>query len=250
MKNHFYISYVGNKREEVKEIYKSINFSKTKIIIEPFCGSCAMSFYISTIHKNLTYVLNDNNKFLLEMFEIIKSNEKTEDFDKKITELFVYINKTKEKYIEIIKQDNVYGWFIKNRAYNIRIGLFPTNNKWIHKSLKEYPIYNFFLNEKIIFTCDDAIKCYETYKDNPNALILLDPPYLMSDNNFYLNSSVNIYEYLLNNSISKEKAQILIILEKNWIIDFLFKKEKCIEYDKSYQLSKKKTTHKIITNQI
>jgi site-specific DNA-adenine methylase len=45
MKNHFYISYFGNKRNEVIDIVKCIPKLETyEKIIEPFCGSCAISY--------------------------------------------------------------------------------------------------------------------------------------------------------------------------------------------------------------
>ena len=72
MKNHFYISYAGNKRQEVKTIYDTIDFTNIKTIVEPFAGTSAMSFYISTQQKNLNYVLNDNNEYLYDMFNIIR----------------------------------------------------------------------------------------------------------------------------------------------------------------------------------
>lgn len=56
MKNHFIFPYAGNKREEVEKIHeilkKNIDLSKIKTIIEPYCGSSAMSYYLSTIYPN------------------------------------------------------------------------------------------------------------------------------------------------------------------------------------------------------
>ena len=76
MKNHFYMSYAGNKRNEVKDIYNHIDFENITTIIEPFCGSCAMSYYISTQKQGLKYIFNDNNKYLKEMYEIIIDDNK------------------------------------------------------------------------------------------------------------------------------------------------------------------------------
>ena len=69
MKNHFIIPYFGNKRMEVENLYNVIKdkLDEVDIIIEPFCGSSAMSYYISTQHpKKIKYILNDNNKKLIE----------------------------------------------------------------------------------------------------------------------------------------------------------------------------------------
>ena len=46
-------------------IYNNINLSlerDIKIVIEPFCGSCSLSYYIWTKLPNLKFILNDNNE--------------------------------------------------------------------------------------------------------------------------------------------------------------------------------------------
>ena len=83
-----------------------------------------------------------------------------------------------------------------------------------------YPIVHFFRNNKIIYMCDDAIKVYEEFKNNKECMIIMDPPYISTTNDFYYD--MNIYEYLCNNNITKEKAKIYLILENIWIIKLLF----------------------------
>jgi len=46
MKNHFYISYFGNKRNEAEFFYNSIDLSQIKAIIEPFAETSAISYFI------------------------------------------------------------------------------------------------------------------------------------------------------------------------------------------------------------
>jgi hypothetical protein len=70
----------------------------------------------------------------------------------------------------------------------------------------------------------------------------------MLNNDFYANATLNIYEYLHHNSIKKEKAFIVLVLEWSWIIQLLFEGCKVSTYDKTYQTTKKKTTHAIISN--
>ncbi len=40
--------YHGNKREAIETIYNNLNFDNIETIVEPFCGSCALSYYIWT----------------------------------------------------------------------------------------------------------------------------------------------------------------------------------------------------------
>ena len=55
MKNHFFFSYAGNKREEVEHIYNKLDLENIETIVEPFCGSCAVSYYIWTQNKDKNY---------------------------------------------------------------------------------------------------------------------------------------------------------------------------------------------------
>ena len=189
MKNHFYISYAGNKREEVKTIYDNLNLNNIETIIEPYGGSCAMSYYIWLHHPNLKFVLNDNNKFLMKMFNIIRNDNLLNDFEQHINnKLIPKIKQSKNDYLEVIKnKDNdVYSWFIANKFYTIRAGLYNTNiNSYKNIDIKNNnPIYNFFKNGNIEFYNIDGIEIYDKYKNNKTNLILLDPPYLLSENCF------------------------------------------------------------------
>jgi hypothetical protein len=251
MKNHFYISYFGNKRDEVEEIFDNLDFKNIKFIVEPFCGSCAISYYISTKKDGMKYILNDNNIFLLEMYKIIKNNKSLE-FENTINEIIKTIQ-TKETYNKYINENknNIYGWFIGHKYYNIRPFLFPQENKFNPIKLSNHPIYDFFINNDIEFYNLEAIEIYEKYKTRNDCLIILDPPYMSVTNSFYVNPNFNIYEYLYKNNMKKEKAKIYLILEDIWIIKILFDKFKLSSYDKMYlHNNSKKTKHSIYYNKI
>ena len=230
------MGYSGNKREECDKIYNFLDFNDIDTIIEPFCGSCAMSYYISTKKPNLKYIFNDNNEFLKEMYEIILDEEKLVNFENEYNNLLIDLNK--EKYLEIIKKNNLIGWFMKNFIYTIRPGLYPledTKNKGKKKLLfRERPIFNFFRenSKNIEFYNKDGIEIFEKHKNLNNCLILLDPPYLQLCNNFYLKPDTNIYEYLFNNNILENKSKIYLILEDTWVNKLLFKNCYYINYKK------------------
>ena len=250
MKNHFYISYNGNKRNEAENFYNSIDLSQIKTIIEPFCGTSAISYYIWTMNPDLKFVLNDNNKFIIEMYNIMKDDEKLKAFEDKINLCIIpEVSKNKESYVKFIKENNnIFGWFVSYKFFNIRPGLFPLINKFSKIDFKKFPVYNFYKNAKIEFYNLDGLEIYEKYKMDNKNLIIMDPPYLNTDNDFYFDSNTNIYEYLYKNDIIKEKSKIYLILEDNWIIKMLFNKYIIQSYDKRYQTTKKNTTHIIIYN--
>lgn len=255
MKHHFFFPYFGNKRSEVEIIYKNINFENIEIIVEPFCGSCAMSYYIAEQQpKKFKYILNDNDEHLINFMKIIKDKKKTKAFQNKINKLIFdkdnnFINK--ENYIKIINKEDIYSWFIKSKYYSIRSGLYPLEHKPKNKlNLEEYPMINFLRNENVILLNEDGCTFLEKYKDNKNVFLFFDPPYMLSNNGFYKNPKSDIYKiihYFIKNKILLE-SKILFCLEFLWIIELLFSSWNIIKYDKKYETSKKKTEHCIIKN--
>ena len=244
------MSYNGNKRNEAENFYNSIDLSQIKTIIEPFCGTSAISYYIWTKNPDLKFILNDNNKFIIEMYNIMKDDEKLKAFEDKINLCIIpEVSKNKESYDKFIKENNdIFGWFISHKFYNIRPGIFPYNKKINEIDFKKMPVYNFYKNAKIEFYNLDGLEIYEKYKTDNKNLIILDPPYLIYGNDFYLDCKINIYEHLYNNDIKKEKAKIYLILEDNWIIKLLFNKYIIQSYDKKYMTTRKNTNHIIIYN--
>ena len=272
MKNHFFFSYAGNKREEVEHIYENINFKNINTIVEPFCGSCALSYYIWSQNKTkkYKYILNDLDCNLIELLRLVRDDkykELEDDVNKKREEILSYEDdkiEAKKIYVEYIKQKNLKGYVLGNKCCAMRAGMFPLtvfkrhfNDKKIDLSLS--PIYEFLKTANIEIYNEDANKIINKY-DNKKSFIFLDPPYIASCNNFYSTNTTenieNIYEMLYNKGLKKFKCKILICHENNWLFKILFNKyldgEK--EYKKQYQNSlpnnkgKKETTHIIVKN--
>ena len=250
MKNHFFFSYVGNKRDEVETIYDTIKgkLSRITTIVEPFCGSSAFSFYLSTLYPGrFQFILNDNDQYLIELYQVAKSPQKFNKLVKRLDLLLKNINKA--KYDKLKKSGSFEGFIIMNYIYKINRGLFPSTGKI--KTIENFmnaPIINFLRTENVILSHGDGIDCYKKYKDASSNLIFLDPPYLITNNTFYTNPELNIYEYLTKNNIVKEKAFIVLVLELSWIIQLLFKNNIKRTYAKKYQTSKNDTVHAIISN--
>ena len=268
MKNHFFFSYAGNKREEVEHIYNLLDLENIDTIIEPFCGSCAMSYYIWTQNKdkNYKYILNDLDNNLIDLLKIIRSGEYKDiedEVNKMREEILEYENdliEAKKIYINYIKNGKVSGYVLGNKYYSMRVGLFPLKemNKFNKKSdLSIAPIYDFLVNANIELHNTDSNKIIDD-NNNDNTFIFLDPPYIASSNNFYSTDTgeniCNIYEKLTSYGLKNYKCKMLICHENNWLFKILFKEyvEKEKEYKKNYQNtirgSKKKTFHICIKN--
>jgi len=257
MKNHFIFSYVGNKRGEVEKIYENINFENITTILEPFCGSCALSYYIWSLNKDkkYKYILNDLDNDLIDLILLIQ-NGNIDEINNDINKLIEEIREidepldAKKKYIDIIKNNGLYGFYIKNKYYSITAGLFPINiyKKMKKTEIEKTPFYDFLKNANVEITCGDGVKIIKKY-DNEKCFLFLDPPYLQSQNSSYDNNTGdnmdNIYEYLIKTDLCNLKSKTLICHENNWLFNILFKKYfygEC-EYSKKYNATHKKTIH-------
>jgi hypothetical protein len=257
-KNHFYFAYAGNKRQEFIKIYETLKplleSGKIKTIIEPYCGSSSISYFISVHHpKQFKYILNDNSTNLYNLYNASKDIKKIEALETKINDIAMKVENDKQFYNNICKNDNLLeNWVVKNKIYNIRPGLFRTDYKYKEIKLKDYPIYKFINSENIEFYNLEGLEIINKYKNNSDCLIILDPPYLLSCNDYYdksrTDSDNNIYEYIFNNDIKKYEAPIILILNLNWITRLLFRDFNIIEYNKKYEVSKKNISHGIIIN--
>ncbi len=255
MKNHFFCSYWGNKRTEVEEIYKYLNFDNIKYIIEPFCGSSALSYYISTQQpKKYIYVLNDIDKNLIKLYKIAQDEIKYNFFICMYELLWrACKDNNKPKYKELVNNNDTICWLLKNKFYKIRNGLYPNDGSQRNikhvKVLFNKPIINFLRNEKIIFYNEYANNIIMKY-NKPNSLFFCDPPYLLTSNSEY-NSGLlevknyNIYQELLFNK-EQFKTNLYFVLEYMWIIKGLYNNNLIHKYKKKYYGNKKKTVYHFI----
>ena len=67
--SHFIFPYAGNKRNEYKHFKDYINYDGINNIVEPFCGTSAISFNIWLEHKGrFNYYLNDNSQLIYDTY--------------------------------------------------------------------------------------------------------------------------------------------------------------------------------------
>ena len=254
MKNHFYTSYVGNKRNEVINIYDEIDFDEIDTIVEPYCGSCAVSYYIWTQNKDkdFKYVLNDKDVELITGLKAVASGEYAE-IENKVNEYRETIkdmldtdgfDKSKEYFKDIIRAEGIANHLFKNKYYKLRAGMMPVGQdlKRFDKVFKfsDYPIFEFLQNANIEFHNTNANEIIEMY-DNKTSFVFLDPPYLGSCNNFYKRSdSIDLeecYIHLINKGLKNYKSKIIICHEYSWIFKLLFNEyiDETKKYGKRYE---------------
>lgn len=257
MKNHFFFPYVGNKREEVEHIYSKINFENIDTICEPFCGSCAMSYYIwrQFPTKRFKYVLNDIDKNLYDLLTLVRSGdaEKMKEIEKEINDVIRNeddeIVITIEQYKDFIKTSGLSGYIMANTYFNLKAALFPIKDRYKSRFSKRFkfsncPIYDFLTTEDITIFNKDGSDIIEEY-DKDNVFIFLDPPYLASCNSFYSEQKLNMYEYIIMRGLKNFNSKMLMCHENNWIFKLLFRdyiNSDEDEYKKLYLFGRKKTT--------
>jgi site-specific DNA-adenine methylase len=217
-------------------------------------GSCALSYYLSTMHpKKFKYIINDTDENLITLVTIMKDKEKLTQFTATINEVVKTIL-DKESYNKLTKKndDKFLGWFISNLIYNFHAGLYNPKYKPRVYDFSNIGIVQFLQNENVVILNKDG---YQVFTDNMNdktTLMFIDPPYLMSQNLQYnLTNTIgygNIYEYCSENNIKTLKSRILFCLEDNWIIRLLYKKHIKTTHVKQYSTTRKKTNHLIIAN--
>lgn len=256
-RNHFMVSYVGNKRTEVKKILDSVDLENIKYIIEPYCGTSAFSYYVWKNHpngKDMEYILNDNDSNLIELYKIAQDDKKWEELIKSVNDTCFVDDEfkiSKEDYLKIINDGSFKGWFISRKFYNIRYGLYPLNRKKTTRKLKNNycdEFREFLKNGKIKLLNKDGVDIIKKYEMKEKAFIFLDPPYLNVNNQFYQCGGSNVYEYLSDRKIDYYKCYLCAVLNDTWVSRLIFRQYKIIEYDKLYKPSKKKVIHLLITN--
>lgn len=249
--NHFITAYAGNKRSEYKHL--KLNFQDVKNIVEPFCGSSAISFNIWKEHGDtFTYHLNDNSDELMRLYDCMRT-QTAETIEEEINKLKDSV-KDKETYNAIAskKEHTVYEYIYLHRYYGLRAGLYHEKRCYTNcpfKLNKEQRLFMDFIKSPCVsITKQDWTEPFNKFADDKATLLLFDPPYVSSCNMFYQNKSTNVYEFFYINPIDNFEAKIYFILEDLWIIRLLFGKFVKSSYDKSYNISKKLTSHIIISN--
>jgi 16S rRNA G966 N2-methylase RsmD len=258
--NNFLGVYYGNKKQEIKHFEEYLpNDDEIKTVVEPFAGSFALSrmkyydYYKHSIH------INDNSEEVKEVYDLIKN--KHDDLLRFVEDFNNFMNQQDQQRIDKSLYNEFFDkidylsprskQFLKN-SYSVRGVTKKFNINFNYENLNDY------LNN-IRITYDDYRVTCERYRKDKLAFLFFDPPYLDSFNQKYdqfgnnntndKNIVDNTYVYIyLHEYIKKCKCKVMIIINKNSITDFLFKKYIKHEYAKTYQATKRKTVHLVITN--
>lgn len=258
--SHIFIKWYGNKLNEYKKFKDYINFDNKINIIEPFCGSAAISFKIWLEYGDkFNYYINDKDELiynylnynknvnLSDLIDRINIEKRQYDNDEKFQELYEKSLVNQEDFIYKILISKLSFYSTKMRSkYTIRTQPWLTISKLNKNQIK----FKEFLNSPNVFiTNDDWSIIFEKFKDDKQALIILDPPYIKSYNSFYNKECQYLDVYNKLDDIRNNNATSYFIIEKIKETDDLFKDwNNIIIYNKEYKLKMKKTFHTVYSN--
>jgi site-specific DNA-adenine methylase len=260
------ISYTGSKRQDIKFYENYIpDPQNIKISIEPFGGSGYTSLYLFSKNDKIKSIINDTDEILINFFNQLKNNFDLiiDSYNKLLAQ-----HPSKEQFKELVKEfeenkgDNLrrailYLFLVKFRGIRfLRYPLPPKKIKPLDKS--KYTVFQNWL-KNTEFNLKDYTETFNDIKKlkNNGVFVLLDPPYLESYNAYYSNFRNHKDEdnYLLDNTkiyidivkfLKNSSKNIIFIINKNSITEFLYKDFILDEYNKMYSLTKNKAVCLII----
>jgi DNA adenine methylase len=262
---------MGNKTRELKLLLPIIeqHITEDTIFVEPFCGSCVVSFNVHKKHGSKIHI-NDIDEIRIQFYNNMKDEKGREEFYKLQDE--VLKPEGDKYYYEILgknkcKMKTDYNAYIISKTISsFRYGLYPTTKKPNKKIISDNWI-NYFNNATI--TNEDYKIILDKYKDNKNAFLYLDPPYVDSYNGCYSNytgkshdedmtiiDNTQIYIHLLD--ILKYKCKVLFSINDCAITRYIYKDYIKNTYNHIYQTAhmqkitdkKKKNTNVLIISNL
>lgn len=257
---------MGNKKYELKYLLPIIkeNINEDTIFIEPFCGSCIVSYNVFKLNVVKDFHINDRDKIRIKFYNDMIDEEKREELYKKEEDI---LKKGAEEYYKYVDKKQLksdyWSYIISHRIHCFRYGMFPTNRKITISKISGNWLEFLTISKK---TTDDWKVIMEKYKDNKNAFIYLDPPYLESHNASYCQyekaveqdgtiiDNTKIYIDILN-YLKNSKCKILFSINKNAITEHIYKDYINNTYNRIYgttqlniKTKKKNTNILTITN--
>ena len=225
------LPFVGQKRMFVKEYIKVLNqYPEDAVFVDLFGGSGLLSHIAKCQKPNAMVVYNDfdnyrqrleniphTNALLAEIREIVKEVPKNKQITGELREkIFDCISNTESKfgYVDFITLSSSILFSMK-----YKLSVEEMRKEALYNCIRttDYPLCKDYLQGLIITSCDYK-ELFLQYKDVPNVVFIVDPPYLSTDVGTY-KMHWNLTDYL----------DVLTILAGNEFIYFTSNKSSIIE---------------------
>ena len=212
------LSCIGRKDNELKYLLPIIkeNINEDTIFIEPFCGSCIVSYNVFKLNTVKEFHINDIDEMRMKFYNDMTDKNKREEFYKIQNDI---IENGADNYVLYEDKTELKMEYI-SYLLNHRINTFRFPGKISSTKISDNWMEFLTIANK---TNDDWKVIMEKYKDNKNAFIYLDPPYFNMCNNIYTEYDdkkiyIDIVDYLKNS-----KCKILFSVNKNIITEYIYK---------------------------
>ena len=181
MASRFYVAWPGSKRQEIHHIDAVVDWGSFDSVVEPFAGSAALSLELHARGLDKQYVVNDADPNLVALYRYAAEHGSAPLYD------YCRARLTAEEF------DRHHGrppQSVEEYFYTKRVpGAFGRAKtpppKWpsLTHGTCQLAADRFFGRARI--TEGDWRTCVDEHKDDPRALIFLDPPYFDSFNQAY-----------------------------------------------------------------
>lgn len=243
----------GNKTNDIK-YFKHLLPLDIKTIVEPFGGTFALTRIIYS-DKKYKKIVNDNDETIYKIYK------NPEEYSKMSIYYNDIVKKSKSENDGVVNCKEVKKQIEEDKKFNEDLKKYWISEKIIRgiliKCLKNIK-HDTFLNimKDIKFSDKNYMEIMKQHYKDKNTFIFIDPPYLFSDNSSYsqqkrkegMDMSHILYEVYELLEDKKTKAKIMMIINDMKIIRWLYKGYIKGEYDKIYQIGKRKSKHLIICN--
>lgn len=274
MTTDFYFPYTGSKRKEnveVEDLVKGAYGSFNKVV-EVFGGSLAFSRWMYDKYgSDLTYLVSDVDADLTTFCNIFPTMKKEvlDDviemsaafmalpMDERKVQFKAY-SKAKILFAES-KEKMAWELFMRKNAKMNRMGFLDTTKKKLcvfqGYMKKTKTTDEFFQHTE--YKCQDFTEYLEQVKDDPEALVYLDPPYLGRNNDWYKSKDLSrIFPYLENWMRTCKCKYILVHCDdpllRSWCSAMVLENDNPIKitkiYEKTYSVNPDSVMHLVISN--
>lgn len=225
------LPFVGQKRMFAKEFIKVLaHYPEDTVFVDLFGGSGLLSHITKCQKPDATVVYNDfdnyrerlknipkTNALLAELREIVKDVPRNKSIRGEIREkVFECISRAEKKYgyIDFITLSSSILFSMK-----YKLSLDEMRKEVLYNSIRttDYPLCQDYLDGLVITSCDYK-ELFRQYKDVPNVVFLVDPPYLNTEVGTY-KMFWRMSDYLDVLTILVEKEFVYFTSNKSSILD-------------------------------
>lgn len=225
------LPFVGQKRMFAKEYIKVLpQFADKTVFVDLFGGSGLLSHITKHLRPDATVVYNDFDNYRERLAHIPQTNALLDDLRKMVdglpkhkpikgelrTKVFDHLRHEEQTvgYIDFI---TISASLMFSMKYRLSINEMEKQALYNNIRKNDYPLSEDYLEGLTVESCDYRV-LYEKYKDDPEVVFIVDPPYLSTDVGTY-KMYWHLSDYLDVLNVLKGKPFIYFTSDKSSIIE-------------------------------